>query len=32
MKHEMKSRPAFFKLNFLYLLMMIILIADSLAK
>lgn len=32
LKHEIKSRPAFFKLNFLYLLMMIILIADSLAK
>lgn len=29
-KHDIKPRPAFFKLNFLYLLMMIILIADSL--
>ena len=31
-KHDIKARPAFFKLNFLYLLMMIILIADSLLK
>jgi protoheme IX farnesyltransferase len=29
-QHDIKARPAFFKLNFLYLLMMIILIADSL--
>lgn len=29
-KHDIKARPAFFKLNFLYLLMMIVLIADSL--
>jgi len=29
-KQDLKSRSAFFKLNFLYLLMMIILIADSL--
>jgi len=29
-KQDIKARPAFFKLNFLYLLMMIILIADSL--
>ncbi len=31
-KHNFNARPAFFKLNFLYLLMMIILIADSLFK
>jgi protoheme IX farnesyltransferase len=31
-KHNFNARPAFFKLNFLYLLMMIILIADSLLK
>ncbi len=30
--HDIKARPAFFKLNFLYLLMMIVLIADSLLK
>lgn len=30
LKHDIKARSAFFKLNFLYLLMMIILIADSL--
>jgi protoheme IX farnesyltransferase len=29
-QHDIKARPAFFKLNFLYLLMMIILIVDSL--
>jgi heme o synthase len=29
-KHDIQSRPAFFKLNFLYLIMMIVLIADSL--
>jgi protoheme IX farnesyltransferase len=29
-KNEMKVRPAFFKLNFLYLMIMIILILDSL--
>jgi protoheme IX farnesyltransferase len=29
-KHDIQSRSAFFKLNFLYLIMMIILIADSL--
>lgn len=29
-QHDIKARPAFFKLNFLYLLMMIVLIADSL--
>lgn len=31
-QHEFKVRPAFFKLNFLYLLMMFLLIADSLLK
>lgn len=31
-KHNFNARPTFFKLNFLYLLMMIILIADSLFK
>jgi len=31
-KHNFNARPTFFKLNFLYLLMMIILIADSLLK
>jgi len=30
LKNDLKVRPAFFKLNFLYLLMMIILIVDSL--
>jgi len=29
-KHDIQSRPAFFKLNFLYLIMMIVLIVDSL--
>ncbi len=29
-KHDIQARPAFFKLNFLYLFVMIILIADSL--
>jgi len=29
-KHDIQARPAFFKLNFLYLLMMIVLILDSL--
>ena len=29
-QHDIKARPAFFKLNFLYLMMMIVLIADSL--
>jgi len=29
LKHDIKARSAFFKLNFLYLLMMLILIADS---
>ncbi len=29
-KHDIQARPAFYKLNFLYLFMMIILIADSL--
>lgn len=29
-KHDIQSRPAFFKLNFLYLIVMIVLIADSL--
>ena len=31
-RHEFKVRPAFFKLNFLYLLMMFLLIADSLLQ
>ena len=31
-KHEFKVRPAFFKLNFLYLLMMFLLIADALLR
>lgn len=31
-RHDLKVRPAFFKLNFLYLLMMFLLIADSLLR
>ncbi len=32
LKNDLKVRPAFLKLNFLYLLMMIVLVADSLYK
>ena len=31
-KEDFKVRPAFFKLNFLYLLMMVLLIADSILR
>ena len=32
LKNDLKVRPAFFKLNFLYLLMMLVLIADSIYR